>query len=222
MNYFKILFWLGKGNRSMFDVPVVEQADFLGELGNPIDDFDRSFKQYKCQLFFEPKWKVLFLWILAAFSFPFVLVVLLLKGIRKPTMEPVEAAGVFRDVPEVIPEELRKKYSIKEDCGFDNFSLRFSDLGFINRLLFRYLAYPFFVLKSVINVAKYSYLMDKYQPRCVIVHAEYAFSSSLLTSYCTSKGVKHINVMHGEKLFFIRDSFFHYDECYVWDNYYID
>ena len=27
--------------------------------------------------------------------------------------------------------------------------------------------------------------------------------------------------MHGEKLFFIGDAFFHYDECYVWDEHYI-
>jgi soluble P-type ATPase len=35
-------------------------------------------------------------------------------------------------------------------------------------------------------------------------------------------GIEHFNVMHGEKLFNIRDSFFRYSKCYVWDEFYID
>ena len=29
-------------------------------------------------------------------------------------------------------------------------------------------------------------------------------------------------MQHGEKLRYIRDSFFHYDECYVWDEHYVN
>lgn len=43
----------------------------------------------------------------------------------------------------------------------------------------------------------------------------------MLTDYFHTRGVKNINVQHGEKLMFIRDSFFHFDECYVWGDYYV-
>jgi hypothetical protein len=31
----------------------------------------------------------------------------------------------------------------------------------------------------------------------------------------------HINFMHGEKIWYIRDSFFQFDRCYVWNEHYI-
>jgi hypothetical protein len=34
-------------------------------------------------------------------------------------------------------------------------------------------------------------------------------------------GAQHIDMMHGEKLFNIRDSFFAFDRCYVWDESYV-
>lgn len=49
-----------------------------------------------------------------------------------------------------------------------------------------------------------------------------SFTSSILTDYCRACGIKHIDVMHGEKLYYMRDSFFKFDKCYVWDNYYSD
>ena len=49
---------------------------------------------------------------------------------------------------------------------------------------------------------------------------EYSFSSSLLTAYCHKKGVLHINTMHGDKFFYIRDSYTHFDRFYVWDEHY--
>jgi len=45
---------------------------------------------------------------------------------------------------------------------------------------------------------------------------------TILTAYCETRNVLHINVMHGEKMYYIRDSYFRYDRCYVWDAYYRD
>lgn len=213
---------LSTKNKSVFETSKDEQSSFLESLGEAKDDFDRSYKQYLCQSFFSPRWKTTFLDVIAAIIIFFVFFYLLFIRFRRTKKEPVEAAAIFRDVPEVIPEELYERFSIKKDCMFDGYSLNFSDLSFIQLFFFRYLTHPYFVLKSIFNIAKYSYLIDRYQPKCIIVHAEFAFSSSLLTQYCHFKNVKHINVMHGEKLYFIRDSFFHYDECFVWDKYYID
>lgn len=61
-----------------------------------------------------------------------------------------------------------------------------------------------------------------YSPNVLIVHNEYSYTSSLLTDYCHKYGVKHIDVMYGEKLAIIRDAYFHYDETYVWNQFYAD
>lgn len=63
-------------------------------------------------------------------------------------------------------------------------------------------------------------MIHNYQPKAIIVHGEYSFTSSVLTSFCQCYHVIHINVMHGEKLFYIRDSYFRFHRCYVWDEFY--
>lgn len=65
-------------------------------------------------------------------------------------------------------------------------------------------------------------MITKYQSKAIVVHNEYSFTSSILTAYCETRNVLHINVMHGEKMYYIRDSYFRYDRCYVWDAYYRD
>jgi hypothetical protein len=56
----------------------------------------------------------------------------------------------------------------------------------------------------------------------VVVYNEYSFTSSLLTAYCREKNITHINVLHGEKMFNLRDAFVEYDQFYVWEDYYKD
>jgi hypothetical protein len=41
-----------------------------------------------------------------------------------------------------------------------------------------------------------------------------------MTRYCEHFSIEHIDVMHGEKLFYIRDTFFRFDRCYIWDEFY--
>lgn len=81
---------------------------------------------------------------------------------------------------------------------------------------------PYFVLKSMMQIALFSARITRYAPEKIITHLEFSFCSSLLTDYCHYREVKLINVMHGEKLLNIRDAFFHFDECYVWDKHYVD
>ena len=65
-----------------------------------------------------------------------------------------------------------------------------------------------FSLKVTIKVAGYSFMITKYQSKAIVVHNEYSFTSSILTAYCETRNVLHINVMHGEKMYYIRDSYF--------------
>ena len=100
--------------------------------------------------------------------------------------------------------------------------MSFNDFGFLIRLVSRAPHHPYFILKSWMNVVLYSDMIRRHSPEVMIQFGEFSFSSSILTAYCHKHGVKHIDIMHGEKLWFIRDAFFHYDECYVWDEYYAD
>ena len=121
---------------------------------------------------------------------------------------------------EIVPTELYDKYAFAEECWDVKPSLSVRDLAYGWRIYKKAPLHCYFTLKSLINVARYSALIWKYTPRVIIRHSEYSFSSSLLTEYCHQHHVKHINVMHGEKLFFIRDAYFHFDECYVWSEHY--
>jgi hypothetical protein len=86
-------------------------------------------------------------------------------------------------------------------------------------------SYPFAWLmhiKLVGRISEYSYIIKKYAPKAIAATCEYSFCSSLLTEYCSRHNVLHINFMHGEKIYYIRDSYFKFDECYVWDKHYVD
>lgn len=214
---YKIFFW---GDKSVFDIPANKQRDFLNKLGEARDNFERSYKQYLCQNYFKNKTKIVGLNVISAFVLPFLLFYNLLKNARKIQAEFVDALGDFQNFEEVIPRELSTIYKINNRVWFSGSSLSNSDLFFIWKVIFLYPFSPFFSLKIAYKISRYSFMIKKFQPRAIIVHNEFSFTSSILTEYCNMKGIKHINVMHGEKLFFIRDSYFNYDQCYVWNEFY--
>jgi hypothetical protein len=72
------------------------------------------------------------------------------------------------------------------------------------------------------KIALYAGLIATHHPQAIIVYSEYSFTSSLLTDYCRSLGIQHINVLHGEKMFNVRDAFATFDRFYVWDDFYRD
>lgn len=207
-------------NKSIFDIPYIEQKVFLEELGEANNDIERSYKQYKCQNLFIPFWEQ---WIFNAVSsifYPFVLIFLLCKPYRFYGKERVDAIGDMKFMKEIIPEELNKEFDINYDYFNEGFSLKWTDLKFLTSLLKAYPFSPFFQLKLLLKLSFYSYMIHRYHPRAILVHGEYSFTSSVLTSFCQYYNVIHINVMHGEKLFYIRDSYFHYHRCYIWDEFY--
>ena len=221
MNYFKILRFLEKGNRDLFSYPKVEQMALLGSLGEPKDDIDRGYKQYLCQnQYVKPSWKVVFFNILGGIALPFVVLYFLQKRLWTKKQDTQEAVFLCTDMAEVVPQSLHDRYSIYQIKKPQGTSLSFWDLGFIWRLWAKSLSHPYFAFKSMMNVAQYSDTIYQHRPQAIIQFGEYSFSSSILTSYCELNNVKNINVMHGEKLFNIRDSFFRFHECYVWDVHY--
>ena len=223
MNYFKILLFLEKGNRSMFDLSIEEQEHYLERLGEAKNDIDRGFKQYLCQNYFtRPKWKIVAFNMAAAIIMPFLTFYYLIKGLCVKQGDKIDAMIEKKGMDEVVPEEVIEKYHPDNTQWDKGASMSFSDILFLLKLVCRAPHYPYFVLKAWMNVVLYSDMIRRHRAKVMIQFGEFSFSSSILTAYCHFKGVKHVDVMHGEKLYYIRDAYFHYDEAYVWNQHYVD
>lgn len=221
-----LIFLLGefsKLDKVLFDLSVENQNRYLSSLLIPNDDIDRSYLQYRCQSFFSPCWKTVLLNIVAAFLIPFSVFYLWLKSFFYTSCSSnLEALGDFKRFEEIVPDELNSEFRISNDVWLLGSCLSFADICFLLHVFLRYPLYCYFLLKVTIKVAGYSFMITKYQSKAIVVHNEYSFTSSILTAYCETRNVLHINVMHGEKMYYIRDSYFRYDRCYVWDAYYRD
>lgn len=222
MNYFKVLDFLQKDSSYIFSVPVDRQKDYLNKWHEPQNDLQRSYFQFRCLHSFFPFWKNFILNFSSYFLLPIAVFYFLIRRLGTKQGEHYEAIIEKKGMPEIVPIELRRKYDIHEECWREGMSLSFKDIVFIVKLVIASRGLLYFVLRSSFILAVYSDMIKRHRPEIIMRHAEYAFSSSLLTHYCHCFGIRHINIQHGEKLFFIRDSFFHFDECYVWDKHYVD
>ena len=222
MNYFKILLFLEKGNRDLFTYPKDEQIAYMNSLGEPGDDIDRGYKQYLCQnQLVLPKWKRVLFNAVGAVALPFVILYFMAKRLFVRRGNHIDCLIEKKGMPEVVPTEVTEKYHPSESYEMGT-SLGNNDLNFVWQLMDRAPKQPYFVFKALMNVARYSHLTYRYTPNVMIQFAEFSFSGTVLTAYCHKNGVKHVDVMHGEKLFYIRDAFFHFDETYVWNQHYVD
>lgn len=221
MIFINILNRIDRYNKHQFDIPVEEQLAYMSSLGNPIDDIGRSYLQFKCQWYFSPFGIKLLWFVLSVCAIPFVIVIFLCKRKYCILERCVETIAEDKGMDEIIPVELSQKYEISHKEWNAGSSLSLEDIKYLcSHYISTY--QPYFVFKAIMQIAAYSARITKYQPERIITHAEFSFCSSLLTDYCHHRGVKLINVQHGEKLLYIRDSFFHFDECYVWDKHYVD
>ena len=222
MNYFKILYFLERGNKNLFDVSIAEQKAFMETLDEPKNDIDRSYNQYLCQNFFVPRFKIIAFNVIFAFVPPLLLLAYLIKGCFVKHKYDIEAIASMKLSSGYFPTSITNEYNTNDEEWGSGQSLKIDDFNFCLKILRKWIKSPYFVCKSMVYVAVYSDMIHKYAPKVLLSHCEFSFSSSVLTSYCEGKGIKHINTMHGEKLFYIRDSFFRFHQCYVWDNHYVD
>ena len=122
----------------------------------------------------------------------------------------------------IIPDSLQTRYANIVSSSDGGKALNKEDRSFLKGIFRKYPVSWMLWLKVIIKVAQYSHAITKYSPQAIICCSEYAYTGAFLTEYCRTRGVKLINVMHGEKLYYMRDSFAHYDEFYVWDQHYAD
>lgn len=221
MNSFRFFYWLAKGDKEWSDISSKVQLAYLHKFKPPQTDLQRSFCQYLCQNFFRQKGKIILQEFVAFFLFPLLLIYYFIKGTTSSAQNRrIDAVGEFTGMQEIVPDSLMDAYHIENDVWDSGASLSFKDLNFVFSIAIRKFYSPFFVAKCLAKIARYSFLIRSYSPRAIIVHAEYSFTSSILTAYCELHGIKHINVMHGEKLIYIGWSFFRFTECYVWGKHY--
>lgn len=218
-NYLKkIANYIDKKQNSLFDFDVKKQEMFLKKFQEPFDDIERSYFQYKCQMKFN---SVILKVIFTILSLPLIIIYIILA--QKKVLKKQYGGAVFisNGIPtNLIPNSLNEEYDIVVCDTVSGKYLGKSDFKFIFKILKRYPFSWFFLLKSILKIEQYSFIIETYHPKAIIVCSEYSFTSSLLTEYCNDKKITHIDIMHGEKLYYMRDSFFRFNRCYVWNIYY--
>lgn len=193
----------------------------MNALPEPSDDIGRAYAQYRCQMALAGRGMSLFYQLAAMVLLPVYR--RRFRGAACPEKpQPSEAIFLFEGNGGVLPDSLRGSFSqVRQVSDFQRgFLLKDGDEVLLSELRRRYPRAYYFRFKCMAKLAMYRYLYEIYQPKAMIVSEEYSYTSSFLTAYCRRLGVEHINVMHGEKLFYIRDSFFHFDRCYIWDEFY--
>lgn len=202
------------------DVPVDKQKKLLDSMGVGTSDEDRSFKQFRGHHIIYHWWKEVIVEFGSFVVLPFFLIFCFVKYWKDDGFcKYVEAIGDFKKFFEIVPQSLKNEFDINNDFWNQNFFLSWTEIKYLLNLFFRY-PVPCFILKVAIKLSYYKYVVVKYTPKAIIVHNEASYASSILTKFCVSNGIEHINVMHGEKLFFIGDGYFHFSRCYVWNEYY--
>lgn len=207
---------------ALFTYPVEKQVEYLDSLPNPKNDLDRSYLQYKCQIKRIPKIDFWVQNIGSIFLIGLYWFKIQKKGnaVKDFSVEAIFFQNGINDT--IIPNSLKKKYDKMVYCNYDDSLLLLKeDRKFLLMIWKKHPLDFYFFLKILIKIAAYRSQIYKFQPKEIIVSAEYSFTSSILSEYLERMGIIHTNVMHGEKLFTISDAFFRFSKCYVWDEHYI-
>lgn len=204
----------------LFSCDRAKQEKFIRKLLEPKNEYDNSFSQYRCQSF------LLGLPVSICVNVGAFFLLIFQMRLKEDEVEIKKYDAVFISQgisKNVLPRSLDEEYS--SIITVDSYNLqRFdkNDRDFVANI---WKSRPFnfhYILKVLLKVKQYSYLINAYSPKAIIVNSEYSFTSSIMTRYCRDRNIEHVNVMHGEKLYYIRDSFFEFDRCYVWDAHYIE
>ncbi len=207
---------------SMAKMSYSERKRIIDSFDEPQDRLQRSFFQYSCHGYGVSK----FLQITQNIVSFIPLKVLLFKsGANKEYQKKDNTAVYISDGIDtsIIPDSVKAKYkNINELTYNGKICLGKKEKQFYKEYIKPYAKNRFFALKIYAKIGLYANFIREYSPKAIIVYNEYSFTSSALTQYCECLGIKHINIMHGEKIYNIRDSFVSYHSFYVWDEYYKD
>ena len=177
--------------------------------------FLRSYCQYLCQKkIYKQNYR--FLNFLSFFIIQFIMT--FFRFSKKNIIKKEKMDIIYFGIEKTIPKKFLN-YRIKK--LENSFFLSEKDIKYFkNDILKKSKRQYYFALKILLKIASYRYNIEKYSPRIFLVTSEYSWTSSLLTEFCEKNKIFHINDMHGDKSYYIRDSFFKFHRCYVWDEHY--
>lgn len=124
-----------------------------------------------------------------------------------------------------FPHELNDIYNHTFYNNYNYSELTSADLKFLAQVNAGHRFDFSYKLKILIKVAIYRAMIESFPKdliKAVIVCSEYSYTSSVLSYYLKEQKIKHINIMHGEKLYYMRDSFCLFSQLWVWDEHYKD
>lgn len=208
------------GSKSQYEVDLDKSMNFLKSIKEPKDSFERSFAQYKCQCFLRNTIANALLNVGSFFLIVPYVIVCLIKSVQYKEKKDIVYTISILDKT-IIPDSLRSDYPSEYITGeYDGICLTKYDLSFIYGLIKRYPFSCFLIFKAIIKISIYRCFIEEYRPHAIAINSEFSCVSSIMTRYCEQQGIRHINIMHGEKLLYIRDSFFEFSKCYIWDEFY--
>ena len=217
----KLAVIIEKKDDGLFSYPVTKQKKYIRQFNSPKDEFERSYFQYCCQMkLYRPLLRIM----LNIAALPLsVFYLVKYKRNRINSTDKHKCIFVKNGLPEnIVPTSLKQGEREIVAVEIVENVLNKGDMTFLRNLFKRYPFSWMLWLKTIIKTSQYSAIITKHSPEVLISCDEFSFTSSIMTKYCRQNGIKRINVMHGEKLYFMRDSFVDYDEYYVWDQYYVD
>lgn len=205
----------------LFSHSAEEDLNFLNMFPEPKSDIERSFFQYKCQMWRDNQAAKYAAANLAAavLLLPFLIYYRIQSkhiSFRGESRIPMTIDFFSMGL---IPEDIigTEQFMIMDDVKG---ALSKNDIKWLKQIpVFKY--GPFFFFKIMCRLAVYSQVITEYHPGMIIASAEYSFTSSVLTAYCEKRDAEHINIMHGEKFFNLTDAFSRFTSFYVWDQHYI-
>lgn len=210
---------IAQSSGGVFGTTVQMQAAYLEKVGEATDLLDRSYKQYKCQRWLKKRSTNI---ITDLASIPLIFYYLFKKSDQIINMADSNVFLSFGIPDSIIPDAAKKEYGEILTVERVGESIEKKDRKVIYNLIKQHLFSPEFILKCLIKTRIYKWAILSYNPKAIFVSEEYSYTSSYLTYYCHRHNIKHICMMHGEKLYYIRDSFFEFDRFYIWDKYYAD
>lgn len=217
----KIKTYIDKRRNALFRIPVEKQLAYIDKFREPKNDIERSYFQYKAQMFLNG-WVTT---LVINFVSYFLLFLILFKSVDRTnySLEKRDLIYLLDGKSEtIIPKSLKNETKSHLEIKNPKMLITNYEKKVLIKLLKKYFFSPFFILKCVENIGKYHLIVTMYSPKAVVSCIEYNFSSSFLTNFLETKGIEHINIMHGEKLLYIRDSFFRFTKFYLWNKHYID
>lgn len=207
-----------------FEVEIDKQKNILNQFDEPKDLIERSYFQFAAQFYFANSQKRILNNLIGFFAIFYFFI----KGAMSNTTLTKKKSKKNTIIypyknyhyPNIIPSEISEEYEIVDVNYMSGYLFSIKDLSIIFILIKRYPLKFYFLSKCISKLLFYRFLIEKYNPNAILSSAEYSFSSSYLTYFCRKNSILHINVMHGEKFFIIKDSFFEFDKFYIWDEFY--